>query len=265
MPWTDTEAEGLKGNPILEKYETRDLALHGLIDAQDLIGKKGILPPGEGANPEQIEAFKSGITEHKDAILPILVQVPGKPEEYEIKVPEDAPKGLEKNEALLTGFKGKAHELGLTKEQAAGLGTWFNQFQIDMFTEGTKAGEKIREESETSLRTDFGKDYDDKLKRNQLLLKRFADEETQKFYEESGLIKHPGTFKMFDKFLGVISEDVLKGSPGDKDFEGDLSEEKLKQMMKDPRYADQYKRDPEFVKKVTEGWKKLYPGTRPGS
>lgn len=265
MPWTDELSEGLKGNAVLGKYESSEAALQGLVDAQDLIGKKGIIPPGEGASSEVVEAFKTSITEHRDSIMPILVQVPEKAEDYEVKIPDDAPKDLPVNEKLLTGFKAKAHELKLSASQGTGIAGWFNKFQIDTYIEDQAACETTKADNTTARQKEHGNDYEEKLKLNKAVLKRFGGAETLKFYEDSGFIMHPGTFKLLAGIAGVISEDILfESEQGAGEFEGDLTEDKLKEMMKDPRYNDPYKRDKEFVKKVTEGWKKLHPGTISG-
>jgi len=45
-----------------------------------------------------------------------------------------------------------------------------------------------------------------------------------------------------------------------------LSEGKLREMMRDPRYTGQGRpRDDEFVAEITRGWQQLYPGPMPGS
>jgi hypothetical protein len=44
-----------------------------------------------------------------------------------------------------------------------------------------------------------------------------------------------------------------------------LSDAKLREMMRDPRYTDPTRRDPEFVKQIEDGWRTLYPGPMPAS
>jgi hypothetical protein len=46
---------------------------------------------------------------------------------------------------------------------------------------------------------------------------------------------------------------------------GALTEAALKQMMRDPRYADPLHRNDDFVRQVEEGWRTLYPGGLPSS
>ncbi len=41
-----------------------------------------------------------------------------------------------------------------------------------------------------------------------------------------------------------------------------LTPQRLREMLRDPRYHDPSRRDPDFVRQVSEGFDALYPGTR---
>lgn len=59
-----------------------------------------------------------------------------------------------------------------------------------------------------------------------------------------------------------VMEKLMKGGPkpgqGDDEVAGSITSEKLREMQADPRYHDPTKRDLDFVRKVDEGYKKLY-------
>jgi len=264
MGWTDELAtEELKGNSVLEKYESSEAALKGLVDAQELIGKKGILPPGEGAAPEAVEAFKNSIKEHADAILPVLVEVPDNADGYEIKIPDERPEELAVNEELLAGFKAKAHELRLSPKQAAEMADWYNKMQIETFQKDKEVYQKTQAEGEAEIKKEFKNDYDAQGKLARAVVKKFGGDETAKFYEAAGFFRHPGTFKMLAGIAAAFGEDNLKDGITPS-MEGAKTEDELRQMMRDPRYHDPAKRDKAFVKEVEEGWRRLYPGKAEG-
>jgi hypothetical protein len=68
-------------------------------------------------------------------------------------------------------------------------------------------------------------------------------------------LKDPAVFTMVEQLVTngttTVPGSTSTASPG-------LSKEDLEEMQSDPRYYDPYKREPGFVARVTEGYKKLY-------
>ena len=108
--WTQRIPEDIRGEAeVLKKYgNVTDLA-RGYVNAQRLIGKKGVIVPDEKSTPEQIAEFRKAL------------DVPEKPEEYEVK-PQNIPEGLQWNDDLAKPFIEIAHKhnasKGLMKELA---------------------------------------------------------------------------------------------------------------------------------------------------
>jgi hypothetical protein len=84
--------------------------------------------------------------------------IPEKPDDYELKLPDELPEGLEVNEDFLSGFKAKAKELNLTKEQAANLFEWWNQGVLDGYGAQTEASKKAYTEAKAEVEKAVGKD-----------------------------------------------------------------------------------------------------------
>ena len=258
--WTEQlETEALRGNETLSKYETPEAAFQGLIDAQGLIGKKGIIPPGENATDSEKEAFANAITEHSEVIKPLVVPVPEKPEEYGLKIPEDLPEGLMADEKLLGGFTETAHKLGLTKDQAAGLYEFYNQHVLGQHDSTLAEFESNRKTGEEILRKKYGAKYDEKVELAQSVIKRFGNQELVEYMDAQGLSNDPAFIAYHVAIGDAISEDVLnqEGDGTTALFAGRITREKLREMKRDPRYADPQKRDKDFVKRVSEGYKLL--------
>ena len=57
--WRDNLSEGLRNSPVLAKYDSQESAHNALIHAQSVIGKKGLVAPGEGATAEVLSAYRS--------------------------------------------------------------------------------------------------------------------------------------------------------------------------------------------------------------
>ncbi len=106
--------EGLEKDNLewLQKNEAllndpKALAKHAF-NQERLIGS-AIRIPKDDATPEEREAFLNKLGR------------PEKPEGYQLAPPKDMPEGLPYDGEFATAFKAKAHELGLTAKQAAGL------------------------------------------------------------------------------------------------------------------------------------------------
>jgi len=253
------ETESLRGNETLTKYDNPEAALQGLVDAQGLIGKKGIIPPGENATDAEKEAFTKAITEHGELITPILVPTPENPDGYGLKLPDNLPEGLTPDEKLLGGFTETAHKLKLTKDQADGLYAFYNQHILDQH-EGTQtAFDDNRKQGEEILRKKYGPKYDEKIELAKSVIKRFGSNELVKYMDAQGLSNDPAFIAYHVTIGEAISEDVLnqEGDGTSALFTGGITREKLRAMKQDPRYRDPQKRDPDFVKRVSEGYKQL--------
>lgn len=74
----------------------------------------------------------------------------------------------------------------------------------------------------------------------------------------------PAIERMCETHEGIIALEAIMESQKSKSFSGDsdapatLTLESLRSMMDDPRYSDRTKHDPAYIRKVNEGFKKLY-------
>jgi len=84
-----------------------------------------------------------------------------------------------------------------------------------------------------------------------------------KFFPESAL---PAIERMCETHEGIIALETIMESMKDGNFSGDmqanagLNEQKLREMMNDPKYWNPSDRDPHFIKQVEDGFKQLYRG-----
>jgi len=258
--WTaNLETEALRGNETLSKYDKPEAALQALVDAQALIGKKGIIPPGENATDVEKEAFTKAVTEHRDIIQPLLVPTPEKPEDYGLALPEKLPEGMTADEKLLGGFTQTAHKLQLTKEQAAGLYEFYNEHMLGAHEAQQNAFDDNRKTGEEILRKKYGPKYDEKIELAKSVIKRFGSGELVKYMDDRGLSNDPA-FIAYHVAIGEAMSEAVLNQEGDGTtalFAGKITREKLREMKRDPRYSDPQKRDPDFIKRVSEGYKQL--------
>ena len=257
--WKATLPEDLRSSPVLEKYQSVEDVVKGLVNAQELIGRKGIIPPGENATDEDVQRFVEQLEPHKDTVLKRFLEIPDSPDKYdlgEIKPPE----GLELSEDYIANFKKVAHEAGIPPKQAAKVMEWITKTAEERVKAALEQAEQARQETEAQLKKEWGDKFDEKVKKAQAIAK-IGGEEFVQYLEETGLGNHPALIKAFVAIAEKLSEDDLVSGETPPGYGETLTEEKLRQMMRDPRYYDPVKRDMEYVRKVEEGWKKIYPGT----
>lgn len=115
----------LRDHPTLQKYASVEDMAKALVHSQQMIGKKniGLTELAEDATEQDKAAF--------DAELRRLLHVPEGPDDYDIALPD----GLSEEGSLLGWFKGVAHELGISQQQAQTLSDRYNELMQDLHTD----------------------------------------------------------------------------------------------------------------------------------
>ena len=172
---------------------------------------------------------------------------PAKADDYKLELPKDfkLPEGTKlefRQDSPLTKFwRDFAYENGLNQEQfSTGLAAYMAEIESslpDPKTEKAKLGDSADQ--------------------------RIAD--VQNWIKATVGDKHVQALGPFVTSAAAVEAlEALMTKTGAKPMGGDnntapesYSRDQLRQMMKDPRYHDPFKRDPEFVKKVQEGYARL--------
>lgn len=242
----------LRDHPALRDYRTKDEAVKALVHAQRMLGK---VPDGyvqlPGDDPERAEAFYAAI---------------GRPESAEgYAFPEiDLPDGYEVQETLLEGFRQTAFQLGLTPQQVGGLYQWFLPLVLDTH-HGLKAeADQTRERELESLRSVHRGDTPRLLDNALRAAEAIGGRELLEALDTTRAGDRAPVINAFAKIAPLVLESGMRSAGSG--WGEELSRDKLREMMRDPRYHDPRQRDPEFVKKVRKGFETLYPGDYiPGS
>jgi len=250
---TETEI-ALRDHPALKKYATKDEAVKALVHAQRMLGKSPegyIRMPGQEEDPEQLNAFYTAM---------------GRPEQADgYQLPDmEMPEGFAIRDEMITGLKGKAHELGLSSRQVAGLYEWFMPVVMDAH-HGLEAKARLLRESEMEAlravhRCDTPRVLDNALRAAEVL----GGKELLNALDKTRAGDHAAVISAFAKIAPLVLEGGFRGSS--RGWGEELTREQLRDMMKDPRYSDPARRDDEYVKKIRQGFESLYPGDYvPGS
>jgi len=132
--------------------------------------------------------------------------VPGDAEGYAYQFPE----GFEANDADVAGFRQAAFEAGLTQDQFA-KAMAFQVAREQRMAEEIKADvERNHTESLNALKKEWGDNFNPNLELAKRVYKRFADESSKQFIEQSRFGDNPAIIKLFHKIGTVLSEDILE-------------------------------------------------------
>lgn len=166
-----------------------------LVNAQRLVGAKGVVLPGKEAKPEEWDAVWNQLGR------------PEKPDGYR-KV-ENLPNGVRIDEAQAKRFSQVAHEIGLTDEQHARL----LRFEADRVAESAQASEKAAlvkaEQAVQHLRKEWGSAFEQNLGLAREAAKRFGGEEIM---ADPVLGNDPRLIAMLAKAGKAIANDAFIGN-----------------------------------------------------
>lgn len=172
-----------------------------MFEQEKLIGKKGIIVPGENAAEDEKASFKSSLREHLGLAVPESV------DGYTWEAPEDLADQFTK-EGIAAQLK-EYHDAGYTDEQAkVALDGQINAYKAIQQKMQERQSE-IAKASESALKEKFGDDYNDRMAGIAKLQERFPDQMEK--LSAAGLANDQGFLEMFDEVARSVSEGVPLG------------------------------------------------------
>lgn len=201
------------------KYKTVGELSRGYGEAQKLIGAKGVIVPGEKADPKELDKFYNTIGR------------PEKPDGYKLTPVENLHQTLKANPDLDKNFKTMMHKHGLTQKQAAGLYTdWINGLSTGL----TKHDEKTvtdRQAAEAALRQEWGADYDRNINKVKSVIDKFGGNGARDAFGELG--NNPAVLKTLANISKNFAEDEFVQGDNVVPAEVSDAQKKLKDIMND--------------------------------
>ncbi len=240
----------LRQHPALAKYASKDEAIKALVHAQRLLGKKG-----------EATAERSLLSLGQEGSALASCCAPGSPDDYclpELELPED----FRIDEALRKAFLSKAHELGLSDAQAGGLYAWFLPLNVQAAHTHAKARQDSRVQSRQrqigALRKTHGDSARALMESARKAVLALGGNGLLEVLESSGAADDARVVQAFARIAPLVSEAGLRGQHGAP--VPSLTPQRLREMMRDPRYHDPSRRDADYVRQVQQGFESLFPG-----
>lgn len=212
--WKQALPKEFQDEPSLKLVNDVPTLAKNYINAQKMIGADKIALPGKHATEDDWKQVWNKLGMPQDV------------KDFNIKAPE----GAEFNPEFISKFKDFAHKNGVLPKQAEGLLSWYHGALKEQ-NEGIAGQTKVAQEQEwNGLREKWGKAFDNNVLEAQMAFKTFADDETTKFLNETGLANNPKLVALFAKIGQATREDALQ-APDKRQSGGVMTPDQAKEEM----------------------------------
>lgn len=233
--WRDSLPEDIKSNTALTQFQDVGALAKSYVHAQTLIGKKGVVVPGEKASDEEWGSFYKAI---------------GLPEADKYTV--NPPKDVQVNEQVMTKFKETAYKAGLLPKQAQGILDWYTKFEQE--TVAAQVAQKQADEANAinQLKNEWGDGFTKQVGLAQMAVREAdPDGSFQKYLVESGLGNNTKLTKFLAGIGKMLGEDKLRGQDSSQFGQTpDELQSELQGFFENPAFSD--KHHPEHAKLVRQ-------------
>ena len=173
----------LQEDVTLRKFSDVPSLAAAYINAQKLIGADKIAIPGKHASEDDwMGVYKK-------------LGLPEKIDDYKIDIPESAT--IDEN--FVKQFKENSYKFGILPGQAQKLAEWFTSVNSEAENKWMTELKTKQEQEFNNLKNEWGKKFDSNLSRAQLAVKEFADADTIKYLEDTGIGNDPKIVRLLAK------------------------------------------------------------------
>lgn len=227
--WASGLPDDIKSSASLANYKDLPSFVKSALEAEKLIGKKGIIKPGENATPEELNKYYNDLGR------------PEKAEGYQLKRPETWPDHLEFSDAMVPKVQQMFHEAGVPADMANKL--WGNYHKMIAESAGEQASLSKADVDRgiAALKQEWG--GEEKYKANVetaiMAVKEFGGDDLVNFLDSTGFGDHPALIKAFANAGKSLREDGFVGGGNNS---GALTTERAKAEI------EKLNNDKEFTK-----------------
>lgn len=224
----ETIPEELRNDPNIKKYKDISELAKGHLETVKLIGRKGVLIPGENATDEEKAKFLEAIGRPKTA------------DEYKFTPIEKLHPEVQVTPESEKAFRDEAHKLGFTNAQVDGLNSWYLNNISNALIKRDEAMVKQKEEAAKKLNTEWGADYDNNLNLAQRLINKFGGKEAMEAFKKAGdLGNNPAIARLLVNVAKKMTEDtVMKGEFNELLGTAQEAQRKIESMNKEIMTTD---------------------------
>ena len=211
--WKEAISEEFREDPNIAKFTELDALAKSYINATRMIGQDKVAIPNENSTDDQWQEVYGKLGR------------PESPDKYQLEANSDV---VPLDEGAIKSFAENAHQLGLNNKQAQGILEFYKNSMEGSAQQSRIDTETSQAQAEQELRKEWGRSYDDNIKRAAQVAKANMNAEILDLTLSDGrrLGDHPEIIKGFANIANLMSEDKMIGTGEDNATSGrDLNEE----------------------------------------
>jgi len=234
--WMESLSDELRNEAPIQRFSGKPLdeLAKSFIHAQSKMGQKGILKPREDSSKDEWDEYYTQLGRPKSA------------GEYELPK-EGLPEGSQFDPDGIKPFMEKAHELGISKQQFAGLARKAAEVAAETQNANAEKVHKQRLEARQTLQREWGMSYEENIQAALNAVKQFGGDElvrdmTQADEGKLGLGDNPKVVAMLAKIGKLVAVDEILGSGSSRNFKLSPQEAKgeIAAMNADKQFMEVY-------------------------
>jgi len=194
--WKESISETYRNDPNIQKFTEIDALAKSYINATRMIGQDKVVIPTNNSTEDQWNEVYDKL---------------GRPESAEKYSLDAKSKVVSLDDNAVKQFAETSHKLGLNNKQAQGLLEFYKQNMEGTAQQAKIDTETAQAQAEQELRSEWGREFDTKVKQASSLAKANIKPEILDMTLSNGtrLGDHPEIIKGFAKIAGMMSEDKI--------------------------------------------------------
>ena len=194
--WKDSISEVYRNDPNIEKFTEIDALAKSYINATRMIGQDKVVIPTNNSTDDQWNEVYDKL---------------GRPESAEKYSLDAKSKVVSLDDNAVKQFAETSHKLGLNNKQAQGLLDFYKQNMEGTAQQAKVDTETAQAQAEQELRSEWGREFDSKVKQASSLAKANIKPEILDMTLSNGtrLGDHPEIIRGFAKIAGMMAEDKI--------------------------------------------------------
>ena len=218
--WKEAISEEFREDPNIAKFTEIDALAKSYINATRMIGQDKAAVPNNNSTDDQWNEVYDKL---------------GRPESADKYKLETESETAPLDEGAIKSFAENAHKLGLNNRQAQGILEYYKESMEGSAQQAKIDTETSQAQAEQELRKEWGRSYDDNIKRAAQVAKANMNSEILDLTLSDGrrLGDHPEIIKGFANIANLMSEDKMIGTGEDNATSGRDIETEISSLVND--------------------------------
>jgi len=218
--WKDSISQEFREDPNISKFTEIDALAKSYINATRMIGQDKVAVPNENSTDDQWNEVYGKLGRPESA------------DKYKLEVNSET---AQIDESSIKSFAENAHKLGLNNKQAQGILEYYKDSMEGSAQQSKIDTETAQAQSEAELRKEWGRSFDENLKKAASVAKANMNEDVLNMQLKDGtrLGDHAAIIKGFANIANLMSEDKMIGTDEDSATGGRNLDEEISKIVND--------------------------------